>query len=243
MHSPNLEMYLGYQTVGGYTPLYLYRYHEYIRKYPARTPVENFSYFYYGRAKHDNTILMDLFNVKYEILYNEKKYKFRTSCLPRVFIVPRYQTYPEEDILDRLVSDQFNPLECILFAEEDLPKPPVFVPKIQDFQQDAQILSYSPDEIILSTECSAPGLLFLSEVFYPGWEAYIDGERVSLMRGNYLFRVVVHPEGKHKVRLVFRPLSIRLGIAVSLLAVFCLGAAASRRLIIASKRDHPPSQY
>ena len=63
----NIEMYLGYQTVNGYNPLFLSRYYQYINYYRFyKKPVpEGWIVFFYDIF--ENGVLMDLLNVKYEI--------------------------------------------------------------------------------------------------------------------------------------------------------------------------------
>ena len=54
---------------------------------------------------------------------------------------------------------------------------------------------------------------------YPGWEAYVDSERVEILTANDAFKAVVVPPGTHRVRFVFRPRSVFAGMAVSSLTL------------------------
>jgi uncharacterized membrane protein YfhO len=106
-----------------------------------------------------------------------------------------------------------------LFEEEvRLPGPRPSVPETGPSR--AEIVSYSPDRIVVSTETGGPAYLLLSEVYYPGWKAFVDGNPVRVLRGNYLFRVVEIPGGSSRVELVFSPLSIKLGTGISIFGVF-----------------------
>jgi uncharacterized membrane protein YfhO len=55
----------------------------------------------------------------------------------------------------------------------------------------------------------------LSENCYPGWKASVDGQEKRILRGDYLFRVIELPEGKHRVEMFFDSFPIKLGMAVS----------------------------
>ena len=57
--------------------------------------------------------------------------------------------------------------------------------------------------------------LVLNDIYYPGWKAFVDENPQTIYRGNYLFRVIRLPEGRHTVRFVFDPLSIKAGIAAT----------------------------
>ena len=65
-------------------------------------------------------------------------------------------------------------------------------------------------------------LLYVSDTFYPGWKAYVDGKEVAIVRANYMFRAVPLPPGGHTVRFVYDPFSFKLGVAVSLVTLLGL---------------------
>jgi hypothetical protein len=67
-----------------------------------------------------------------------------------------------------------------------------------------------------------PGTLVLSELFYPGWRASVDGQPVQIEPYQKLLRSVPLTGGDHVVQFRFVPLSLILGSAIALLA----GAAA-----------------
>ena len=52
------------------------------------------------------------------------------------------------------------------------------------------------------------GILILHDIYYPGWEVTVDGERRPILRTNVLFRGVEVPAGRHKIAFEFRPLSL-----------------------------------
>jgi hypothetical protein len=78
----------------------------------------------------------------------------------------------------------------------------------------------------LVTNTSAPAFLVVSEIHYPGWHAYLDGAEVPLVRTDAVLRGVDIPPGEHRVRMEFAPLSLRIGVAVSVLTVAGLIGAA-----------------
>lgn len=80
------------------------------------------------------------------------------------------------------------------------------------------VLSESPNRLFLVVETAEPGYLVLSDVWYPGWQARLDGKPAAIRRANYLFRAVSVPVGEHQVELVYRPLSFYLGALLSALA-------------------------
>jgi hypothetical protein len=223
----NIEMYLGYQTVNGYNPLFLSRYYEFINHYRFyKKPVpQGWIVFFYDTF--ENGVLMDLLNVKYEISHTTKTFALRESCLPRAFIVPQSKIMDGKSILETMVGKDFDPTVTLLLEDESPGAYPATTPPVE-MRSIARILDYRPDEITIETDSTHPGYLFLSEVFYPGWKAFVNEEPKRVLRGNYLFRVVEIPAGANKVVLVFEPLSIKLGLGITILTVLALiGASMS----------------
>jgi hypothetical protein len=86
----------------------------------------------------------------------------------------------------------------------------------------AEIFRYEPNRVDVRTKASAPSTLVLGENFYPGWRAYLDGERVDILRVNYAQRGVRVPAGEHTLSFRYRPASAVAGLAVSLLTAVLL---------------------
>jgi len=218
-YGSNFEMYLGLQTVGGFTALFPTRYYEYINVYSEYKLPQGWVNLYFGVTRHQK--LMDLLNVKYEIFHAEKRYALRDSYLPRAFMVPEYRILEKEEMLVHMTQDEFQPSRTVLFEKGDFrPAIALSFPKAPQPKSDVRILSYGPDEIVLRVESSFPGFLFLSEIYYPGWKCFVDDRRRGILRGNYLFRVIQLREGSHRVRLVFDPWTVKAGIGITLLTFF-----------------------
>ena len=66
----------------------------------------------------------------------------------------------------------------------------------------------------IHAQTTQAGQVIFAEVAYPGWQAYVDGARVPLETAEGLFRAVTIGEGEHDVVLVYRPLSLYLGLGL-----------------------------
>jgi len=94
-------------------------------------------------------------------------------------------------------------------------------------QDTAAIVSYTPERVEITTHLNSPGWLVLTDTYYPGWQAWIDGQPVKIRPVNILFRAVETPQGRHTVVFAFKPESFWWGAIISsvtLLAVI-LGLA------------------
>jgi hypothetical protein len=83
----------------------------------------------------------------------------------------------------------------------------------------ASIASYEPTQIVIRADSERTGFLVLSDIYFPGWVARIDGEPTPILRANYLFRAVAVPPGTHIVTFRYEPLSVRIGAIISAVTV------------------------
>lgn len=86
-----------------------------------------------------------------------------------------------------------------------------------------ELVEKTPNRWSFKVNGNQEGWLLRSSVWYPGWKAVLDGKETTLHRGNYLFQAVHVPAGEHEVVFVYRPRSLMIGGALSLLTIFgCL---------------------
>jgi hypothetical protein len=140
---------------------------------------------------------------------------------PRAFIVHRaVVAADDEEALTLMRDESFDPVTQVVLA-----RPSVGQSSQPSWQESAHITHYAPERVEIAVELSAPGYLVLTDAWYPGWEATVDGELVEVRRVDLLFRAVAIDEGTHQVVLTFRPASLRTGIVFSLVGLAVLVAA------------------
>jgi uncharacterized membrane protein YfhO len=71
-------------------------------------------------------------------------------------------------------------------------------------------------------------MLVLSDTWYPGWHAKVDGRDTKVERVDHMLRGVRVGPGTHTVEMIYRPLSFRIGWIVSLLTALALALAVVR---------------
>jgi hypothetical protein len=89
---------------------------------------------------------------------------------------------------------------------------------------------YDLNAVALTLETSTGGWLLLSDVYYPGWRATVDGKQTSVLRADYTFRAVEIPAGEHTVKMTFSPWTWRVGLVLSLGTWLALAASAALTL-------------
>ncbi len=188
----------------------------------------------------EETNLLNLLNAKYVISpkdFKAKGYKMvrkgekaniyeNENVLPRAFLVDKAVIIKDEEkILERMKSRDFNPAGEVIL-EEDFSSTNHY--PLTSIHEQVDILKYSPNEVTIETNVGASKFLVLSDSYYPGWKAYIDGERTSIYRANYILRAVYLEPGKHIVSFIYDPFSFKIGAIVSLLTVLLIAILLQR---------------
>ncbi len=145
-------------------------------------------------------------------------------AMPRVWLVPEVVSTKPEEIYHAIKSSQvpdgrnYDPYQIALVEE-----PFTFKTKNLDKSATAQVVHLEDTKIEVLTNSTSPSFLVLSDVYYPGWKATIDGIETHLFKTNYVLRGIMVPAGGHMVRFEFRPKSFYLGAGISAISLFLLG--------------------
>jgi len=140
-------------------------------------------------------------------------YRIRRT-VPRVYIVAK--ATDEKDpvkILDQLSSAKFDPLQEVILEK------PLLIPAKKGFRAQAKIIQYGNQAVTIHASLNGPGVLVLADSFYPGWHAYVDGEKSTILRANLFFRAVPLPVGDHLVEFRYEPRPFKIGLVVSLVVL------------------------
>jgi hypothetical protein len=93
-----------------------------------------------------------------------------------------------------------------------------------------RIVEYLPDALTVDVAGNTGAYLILTDSYYPGWRAYVDGNERKIIPANGLFRALAVKEGDKYVSFKYQPLSFRIGLWLSLASgILFLGAVSLRR--------------
>ncbi len=136
--------------------------------------------------------------------------------LPRAFLVPDFEVYPKEEVLNRMKD--FDPRTTVILEES----PEVSHPESLINSGTVNIISYDANRIVCEANMIVPGFLVLSENYHPAWKCWVDGKRSKIYCANYTFRAVWLPPGVHKVEFVYDSIYFKLGAIMSSLSILFL---------------------
>ena len=106
-----------------------------------------------------------------------------------------------------------------------------------DVSDQATLVAHAPERLVVQTTTATDGILVLSEVAYPGWQATIDGAPTPIYVADGLLRAVALPAGDHLVELRFESDALRIGVTVSILTATALTVCCMWSLV-RSRRIH-----
>jgi hypothetical protein len=82
------------------------------------------------------------------------------------------------------------------------------------------------------------GMLLVRETWFPGWEFYSGGKKLSVTAWEGLFRACTVPAGDARVYQVYRPGAFLFGIIITMIFLIILTTGAAR-LMIRRKKNSP----
>jgi Bacterial membrane protein YfhO len=146
---------------------------------------------------------------------------------PRAWLVTEAEAVDGAEALRRIRGESqvaFDPRRTVLLEVRpnelpQLPKDEAPAPNLS-----ARISTYEPTRLVIDTDAPTATVLVLSEIFYPGWEATVDGQVAEIKVADYLLRGVALPAGQHTIEMRYRAPAARSGAIISVLTLLLLCA-------------------
>jgi hypothetical protein len=128
-----------------------------------------------------------------------------------------------------LISQNAIDLKKKLLLEESLP----FV--LRPGTGSSALLASDVNSEKFLVRSTSPGLFYISDTYFPGWSASVNGNRTKIYRANYNFRAVAVPAGKSIVEFNYLPSYFEMYIEVSILSFLTLFGIGYFQKILNSK--------
>ena len=196
---------------------------------------------------NQNINFLALTNVKYLISAIEIKHPYferlpspetvyfyqNKAFLPRFFFSHAYEVIKEPgEIIKRISFLKPEELSSQIFLEEKPGFTPLPTPR--PLNETVTVQEYTANRISLNVELTTPGFLVMSEVYYPAWEAEVDGQPTKILRANYFMRALPLSAGRHQIIMRFNPRTMKIGLFVTIgSSIICLfGMFLTRKRLI-----------
>lgn len=230
----NLSMVYGVEDFFGFSSLPLHRFMRF-RHYPGDVdplfdayavdvlpPMTflrraNCRFFVIGRALSENKSLTgSVMQKRHYSVHHLKGFK------PRARVSSSVQIVPDGNSALLLLYKAGAAVAPVVEAEEGS-LPEKSSPAVDE--SPAEISIYQPCLVDVSLSGGhAGGFLVLADTRYPGWKAWNDGKAAKIYAADYLYRGVRLSDNAGTVRFVFDPVSVKLGLFLSLASAGGLAA-------------------
>lgn len=171
--------------------------------------------------------------------YSEKLRIFENKQnVPRIYYIPEAKVIiSETGLFSELANYSFYPARTVLLEKPPKNPLPSLRSTLEEFQKEngVKIERYDPLEIIIETDLKSEGFLVVSDSFFPGWKATVDGEPADILPANYLVRAIEMTPGTHNVRLFYDPVPFKIGVIVFFItttSLFLLGVSLSLKQLV-----------
>jgi len=151
----------------------------------------------------------------YKLIWQKNQWQIyeNKKALPRFFVTPFFQVdlNPKHRLL--ALYNGFDLSKTVLIDRKPL------YPTEKTAQGQATLLSYLPNAVIVKTQTTGEAFLFLSDNYYPSWQARIDGKPTLLYKADYTFRAVEIPKGNHIVSFSYVAKNFLIGGIVAFVSL------------------------
>jgi len=228
--APDAAARLGLEDIGGISnPLALAAYQTYAGGVGARgTPLYNFLNAQFvladkGRPPGDSSFVPVLDTDPTVDVY------LNTQAQPRLHLIYQAQWVSGgAQAFGALHAPGFDPASAVVLDSSGLTAPSPSLDGAGAPAGGERNLFYTddaPEHAAIVVQTPAPAYLVLSEVWYPGWRAWVDGVEVPIYQADLAFRAVfVASAGQHTVTFRFDPILWKAGVGISLVTLLTLAA-------------------
>ena len=227
--APDAAARLGLEDIGGISnPLSLAAYQTYLGAVGARgTPLYNFLNAQFVLADKGKppggSSLVPVFDADRALdVY------LNTNGQPRIHLIYKSQMVNGgAEAFAAIHTPQFDPAVAVVLDAANVAAPPVLDGSGAAVTGERNLFytDYAPEHDTVVAQTPAPAYLVFSEVWYPGWRAWVDGVEAPVYQADFAFRAVFLPgPGQHTVTMRFDPAIWKLGSAITLTTIALLAA-------------------
>lgn len=222
----------GYQNANGYIPLAIGTYFRFVHDMAsAPVPVHRRHTLAPELSMPGAALSSRILGIKYVVFPDNGRISMTRARwhMPRALLAHRVEVIPDRSRrLQRLQDPAFNPVMEVILESADERASPAGPSSDASPLETVAVSSYGPDAITLDVTAASPGWVVVSELFFPGWEVTVDGEPSPIHKANEVLRAVAVGPGHHVLEMVYRPLSLRVGAAVSAFTLIALAWSVLR---------------
>ncbi|MCP5097389.1 MAG: YfhO family protein, partial [Chloroflexi bacterium] len=142
------------------------------------------------------------------------------NVLPRAFMVHHVVQQDEADVLETLHSADFNWHHSAIMTDS---LPAAHQAQLSDkpIRTDSQVViqNYQGQTIDIFVETPTAGMVVLSDTYYPGWKATVDGKPTPIHQVDHTLRGIFVPPGAHQIQFTFQSNSLKIATFIAIISL------------------------
>lgn len=206
-------------SIGGYHPAKLAAYEQFMRALA-------------GSLSQGSFQLLDMMNVRYIVsasrlpdlprlrpVWSGRNYDGEGRAIyenlgafPRAWVADAYRVENLEQTMATLGGGQEPDLRHTVLLDR---KPPL-APEPGDTTATVSVDHLGTNESSFTAELDRPGIVVVSEIYYPEWKAEVDGRPADILRADGVLRALALPAGKHRIVFTYDTSLLRRSATVSI---------------------------
>jgi hypothetical protein len=132
------------------------------------------------------------------------------DAFPRAWVVGDYTIATREQALEALAGGSVDWRHRVLLTKEPAVKP------APGDSAEVTITRWGAREATFAVALDRPGIVVVSEAYYPDWKATVDGAAVEILQANHAFRAVALPAGRHEIVMRYDASVLEQGATISI---------------------------
>jgi hypothetical protein len=135
-----------------------------------------------------------------------------TQNMGHIWLVSNIATTTDNDMITAL-NTKIDIRKQVLVQKKDYDElKSFFDDDSEDPKYSTELKYFSPNNIQYSVNTDKKSLVVLSEIYYPGWNVYVNGKKQKLYEVDYILRGVLINKGILLVEYKFEPKSMYIGL-------------------------------
>ena len=218
-----------HKNVGGYSAVKLRRYQELIEVHLSKE-IRNFTYslktistLAEAEEAFKQTPVLNMLNTKYVIYAPQAMPIVNPYKMGNAWLVDNVNLVNSAD--EEMLSLGLDSLANTVIVDKSTENAPADK-KYNSANGKIELINYEPNVMTYKFSSTEDQLAVFSEIYYPdGWNAYINGEKATYFRANYLLRAMNLKAGDYTIEFRFEPKSYDIGKILSIICSILLTTA------------------
>ena len=229
-----------HKNVGGYSAVKLRRYQELIEVHLSKE-IRNFTYslktistLAEAEEAFKQTPVLNMLNTKYVIFAPQAMPIVNPYKMGNAWLVDNVNLVNSAD--EEMLSLGLDSLANTVIVDKSTENAPADK-KYNSANGKIELINYEPNVMTYKFSSAEDQLAVFSEIYYPdGWNAYINGEKATYFRANYLLRAMNLKAGDYTIEFRFEPKSYDIGKILSIICSILLTTALSSIIFVTFKK-------